>query len=90
VRLSWRIREPAAHQAEVQVLVFAGGCLSSGAPLVFEELLTGLAAAGSRCFVPAAVLRAGQDHYWYVTPRSAAGYPAFAPVEGLFAVAGKG
>jgi hypothetical protein len=87
VPLSWRIREPVSHQAEALVLVFEGGCLDSGAPLVFEELLTGPAAAGSRCLVPAASLRGGQDYYWYVTPRSASGHPAFAPVEGLFAVA---
>ena len=87
VLLSWRIREPASSQAEAQVLVFEGGCLDSGAPLVIEESLAGPAAAGSRCLVPAASLRAGQDYYWYVTPRNAAGHPAFAPVEGLFAMA---
>jgi hypothetical protein len=87
VRLSWRIREPASNQAEARVLVFEGGCLDSGAPSVFAEQLVGRAAAGSQCLVPAAVLRAGQDYYWYVTPRNGAGHHAFAPVEGLFAVA---
>ena len=87
VRLSWRTRVPTSHQAEDQVLVFEGGCLDYGVPLVFEELLTGPAAAGSQCLVPAAGLRGGQDNYRYVTPWSVAGYPAFAPVEGVFAVA---
>jgi hypothetical protein len=88
VRLSWRIREPVSrHQAKAQVQVFEGGCLDSGEPRVFEALLTGPAAARSECLVPAAGLRGGQDYYWYVMPRSVAGHPAFAPVEGLFTVA---
>jgi hypothetical protein len=87
VRLSWRIRDPVSNQAEARVLVFEGGCLDSGAPLVFEKLLAGPAAAESRCLLPAAATRDGQDYYWYVTPRTAAGLPAFAPAEGLFAMA---
>jgi hypothetical protein len=87
VRLSWRIREPASSQAEVHVQVLEGGCLGSGAPVVFEGLLTGPAAAASECLAPAGGFHAGRDYYWYVTPRSAAGHPAFAPVEGLFSVA---
>jgi hypothetical protein len=90
VRLSWRIRDPASNQAEARVLVFEGGCLDSGAPLVYEKQLTGSAAAEGWCLVPAAGLHGGQDLFWYVTSRNTAGCPAFAPAEGIFAVAGGG
>jgi len=36
------------------------------------------------------VLRAGHTYYWYVTPRNAGGFAAFAPAEGVFTVDEKG
>ena len=51
-------------------------------------MLEGEAAAGTAYAVPAAAgLEPGTTYYWYVTPRDREGRWAYAPVEGIFAVA---
>ena len=50
-------------------------------------MLEGKAAAGTAYAVPAAGLKPGKTYHWYVTPRDRDGRWAYAPVEGIFAVA---
>ena len=57
---------------------------------MFASEQKGVDAAGCRCAVPAAALRAGHSYYWYVTPTNAGGHDAFAPAEGVFPVAERG
>jgi hypothetical protein len=90
VTLEWDVPRPASHQVSVELAVFEGGtCLREEAESVFECGVQD-ATAGCRCVVPAEVLRPGNDYYWYVTPRDAAGREACAPSEAVFAVAGRG
>ena len=86
--LEWSICDAPAHQVAVRLTIYAGGCFESGAPLVHDVTLEGEAAAGTAYAVPAAAgLVAGTTYHWYVTPRDREGRWAYAPVEGVFAVA---
>ena len=86
--LEWSICDAPAHQVAVRLTIYAGGCFESGAPLVHDVTLEGEAAAGTAYAVPAAAgLAAGTTYHWYVTPRDREGRWAYAPVEGVFAVA---
>ncbi len=85
--LEWSIFAAPVNQAAVRIAIHAGGCCESGAPLVHEATLEG-AAAGTAYAVPAAAgLTPGTTYHWYVTPRNREGRWAYAPVEGIFAVA---
>ena len=87
-RLTWSIFDPAAHQSAVRLTIHAGGCCESGAPLVCDVTLEGEAAAGTAYAVPAAAgLTTSTTYHWYLTPRDREGRWAYAPVEGVFAVA---
>ena len=86
--LEWSIFDAPVHQTAVRLAIHAGGCYESGAPLVHEAMLEGKAAAGTAYAVPAAAgLKPGTTYHWYVTPRDRDGRWAYAPVEGIFAVA---
>jgi hypothetical protein len=85
--LAWSIPSPAEHQVAAELAVYEdAGCLADGHRPVFSARLKGPQASSSRCPLPPGVLRAGHTYYWYVTPRNARGFAAFAPAEGVFTV----